>query len=75
MEFNVGDIVNVDGLIGTVICISMGDLLGVQFDEDYSGHRCLGIPLKAGSPSPRTNNCWWVRPENATRLEEVVDEN
>lgn len=72
MEFNVGDRVTVDGMNGTVICITLGDLLGVQFDdENYEGHRCSGIPLKAGSPSARKNNCWWVLPENASILEGV----
>ena len=72
MELNVGDRVTVEGLSGTVICITMGDLLGVQFDdENYDGHRCLGVKLKAGNPSNKSN-CWWVKPENATPLEVLV---
>ena len=75
MEFNVGDRVNVDGLNGTVICISVGDLLGIQFDDDdYAGHRCLGVTLRAGSPSIK-KNCWWVRPESATHGEAIVNDN
>ena len=70
-KFNVGDLVKVDNLTGTVICISFGDLLGVEFDDDrYSGHRCLGVKLKAGSPSNKCN-CWWVNPDNAKRIKPV----
>jgi hypothetical protein len=66
--FKVGDRVNVGGLTGTIICISMGDLFGVQFDdEEFVGHRCLGIKLKAGKPSAKFN-CWWVKPENVVGL-------
>jgi hypothetical protein len=68
IKFCIGDRVRVDNLTGTVICISMGDMLGVQFDdEQYSGHRCLGVKLKAGSPSTKCN-CWWVKPQNAHRI-------
>ena len=68
--FKVGDRVTVDGMNGTIICITLGDIFGVQFDdEDYDGHRCLGVKLKAGKPSTK-NNCWWVNPENVTRYEE-----
>lgn len=67
--FKVGDRVSVGGMTGTIICISMGDLFGVQFDdEDYQGHRCLAVKLKAGSPST-TENCWWVKSKSLVKIE------
>jgi hypothetical protein len=67
--FKVGDRVNVSGMTGTIICISMGDLFGVQFDdEDYPGHRCLAVKLKAGNPSTKTN-CWWVKSKSLVKIE------
>ena len=65
MDFNVGDRVSVEGKTGTIICISLGGLIGVQFDdENFVGHRCLGIQLKAGEPSLK-NNCWWVKSDSS----------
>ena len=68
--FKVGDRVNVGGTKGTIICITEYDMFGVQFDdEEFAGHRCMGVKLKAGKPSPRKDNCWWVKPENVTSCE------
>ena len=67
--FKVGDRVNVDGMNGTVICIGITDILGVQFDDaNYPGHRCRGIPLKAGTTGDKPN-CWWVAPDSASHGE------
>lgn len=68
--FKVGDRVTVDGMTGTLICITMGDMFGVQFDDEkYSGHRCGGVKLKAGKPGDKCN-CWWVKPCSVKHYEE-----
>lgn len=70
MDFDVGDRVRVGGtLTGTVICITTGECYGVQMDdEDFVGHRCSGLKLKAGSIGDKSN-CWWVTPDNLSRVE------
>jgi len=65
--FKVGDRVRVAGMNGTIICITTTDMFGVQFeDEQFSGHRCGGVKLKAGSPSSK-RNCWWVKANNMSK--------
>lgn len=58
--FKVGDRVNVDGRNGTVICISVMDFIGVEFDKPNwnAVHSCGGVDLKAGKPGT-TVNCKW----------------
>lgn len=68
--FKVGDRVTYFGNRGTVICITEGDTLGVEFDtkNKYSMHSCSGFELKSGNTG-KSGMCKWANPNDLKHID------
>ncbi len=57
--FKIGDRVNYNGVNGTVICFSVDDSIGVEFDKpNGTEHDCGGVFLKAGTTGTKCTSRW-----------------